>query len=365
MDKEYISVQQCMLLMAGFGLGTSLLLLPTILVQFAGQAANISMALALIPSIILIMLLSSLNKWHPGQSLVQYSETILGIPGKIIGLLFVWFALHLSALVLRNIGDFIALTMLPETPTPVVYIVLVAITALAILYGLETTSRALSILICLATAFSIMLLLFTLPEADFNNLLPLMGNGWSGIIRGSIYMSSFPIGEFVLFGMIMFNIKESKAVALQLIKGQFIAAIIGATVFLQIITNLGTERACRSIMAIVSTLNAIPGSNLILIPFALTWFIFAMVKFFICYYAFAMGLAHWAHMEDYRSLVLPGGALIICLAIVLFAGVGEHQEFNRLYWPAYSIPLAYGIPLLLWLAAVVKKLLKFSSQTKG
>lgn len=362
MDKEHISVQQCMLLITGFGIGTSLLLLPTILVQFAGQGANISTALALIPSIILIMLLASLNKWYPNQSLVQYSQTILGLPGKIVGLIFIWFAFYLSALVLRNIGDFIALTMLAETPTPVVYTVVVAITGIALLYGLETASRALSILICLAISFSFMLLVFTLPNANFSNMLPLMGTGWSGIIKGFIYISSFPVGEFVLFGMFIFNINDSTRAALPLIKGQFIATIIFSFVLIEIITNMNIDRASRAVIAIVSTLNSIHGSNLLLIPFALTWFIFAIVKFFVCYYSFVVGLSHWVHMEDYRPLILPSGALIICIAIILFTGVGEHQAFNRLYWPVYSIPLEYGIPLILWLAAGAKRLLKISDK---
>ena len=358
MTKEYISSQQSMLLIAGFGVGTALLLLPTILVQFAKQGALISTALAMFPGILLVVLLSCLSKWYPGQSLVQYSVSVLGIPGRILGLLFIWFAFHLTTLVLSNIGDFVALIILPETPMPVVFSVLIGITALAIFYGLETTSRALSLLIFLATIFSVMLLLFTLPHGNFSNMMPIMGSGWGGIIKGGIYTSSFPVGEFVLFGMLIHNIKNPKGAALPLIYGQFIGATVGTAVFFQVMIILGPERASRSVMAIVSTLNALPGSNILLIPFALTWFIFAIVKLFICYYAFVISLAHWVRMEDYRPLVLPGGALIICIATILFSGVGEHQEFNRIYWPAYSIPLEYGIPLLIWLVAGIKKLFK-------
>ncbi|WP_459907267.1 GerAB/ArcD/ProY family transporter [Desulfotomaculum defluvii] len=358
MDKEYISSQQYLLLLAGYGVGTSMLLVPTILVQYAKQGAFLSTAFAFIPSIAIAIFLSSLNKMYPGQSLVQYSAAILGVPGKILALLFIWFAFHLSALVLRNIGNFVNLTMLAETPTPIVYLIVVAITAFALLAGLETAGRAMSLLMFLAILISAILLIFTLPNADFSNMLPPLGNGWFSILKGSIYLSSFPVGEFLLFGMIIFKIKDSQHTTMSFIHGQLLAALIGTSIFLQVITILGPERASRSVMAIVSTLNSIQGSNLLLIPFALTWFIFAIIKFYICYYAFIVGFAHWAEMDDYRPLVLPGGALIICIAIILFKGIGEHQNFNMVYWPAYSLPFEYGIPLLLWLAAGLKILVQ-------
>ncbi|MEG6521327.1 GerAB/ArcD/ProY family transporter [Desulfotomaculum sp. 1211_IL3151] len=363
MDKEYISPQQCMLLLAGFGVGTSVLLIPTILIQHAQQAALISIALAFIPGIVLVSMLSSLNKWYPGQSLVQYSVSILGLPGKLIGLLFIWYALHSSTLVLRDMGIFINITMLAQTPTTVIYLLVVGVSAFGIVMGLETISRSLALLVFLACLISGLLLFFTLPYGDFQNMLPILGNNdWSGIVTACFILSSFPVGEFILFGMLIFNIKGAKQVIISLIQGQIIAAIIGITVFIQVITVLGVARASHSIMAIVSVLNAIPSSNLLLIPFSLTWFIFTIVKFFICYYAFIVGFAHWTGIDDYRPLVLPGGALIIGITIVLFEGVGEHQNYNQLYGPIYSTPIEYGIPLLLWLAAGLKILIPGSGR---
>lgn len=358
MDKERISPYQLILLLAAFGVGTGLLLIPSIQIQFAQQGALLSTAFVLAPALGLSYLLASLNKMYPGQSLVQYSVSILGPTGKIVGLIFIWFAFHLGALVLRNIGNFINITILTETPLPVVYLVVVAFTAFALLLGIEVAARAFAFSIFIAIFFSGLLMIFTLPNADFSNMLPLLGSGWQSILHGSIYLSSFPVGEYILFGMLLFTLKHSKRSFILFIHGHTIAAIIGASVFIQVITVLGTDRASRSVIAILATLNAIPGSNILLIPFALTWLIFSLVKLFICYYAFVVGFAHWSHMEDYRPLVLPGGALMICIAMILFEGVGQHQQFNMVYWPAYSLPIEYGIPLFLWLAAMVKKLLQ-------
>ena len=358
MDKECISPGQGMLLLAGLGIGTTLLFIPSILIQYANQSAILSLVLGCAPGIVLLLILSSLNRFYPGQSLVQYSASILGLPGKILGLLFIWFAFHLGVLVLHNIGDFVGVVMLAETPTPIVYFFVVAITAFALLLGLETVSRAFGLLLCFSIFFNLLLLLFTLPHADFNNLLPILENGWSPVVKASIYLSSFPLGEFILLGMLIFNIKGSKGTAIPLIQGQLIATVVAIAIILQVITILGAERASRSIMAIVSVLNSISGSNLLLIPFSMTWFIFAIAKFFICYYAFVTGFAHWSKMDDYRPLVLPGGALLISIAMIIYHDAGESQKFLKIYWPAYSLPIEYGIPLLLWLAAGVKALLR-------
>ena len=365
MDKEYISPQQCILLLAGFGIGTTLLFVPSILVQFANQSAILSPVLGTVPGIALLLILSSLNRLYPGQSLVQYSASILGLPGKIIGLLFIWFAFHLGVLVLRNIGGFVGLVMLAETPTSVVYCVVVALTAFALLLGLETVSRTLGLLLSLAIFLSVVLMFFTLPHADFSNLLPILENGWTPIVKASVYLTSFPSGEFILIGMLIFNMKGSKETAIPLIQGQLIATMIAIAIILQVITILGAERASRSALAIVSVLNSISSSNLLLIPFAMTWLIFAFAKFFICYYAFVAGFAHWAKMDDYRPLVLPGGALLISIAMILYKDIGQNQEFLKIYWPPYSLPIEYGIPLLLWLAAGVKMLVQRRRSDQG
>ncbi len=358
MDKEYISPGQGMLLLAGFGIGTTLLFIPSILIQYANQSAVLSLVLGCVPSIVLLLILSSLNRAYPGQSLVQYSTSILGLPGKIIGLLFIWFAFHLGVLVLHNIGDFVGVVMLAETPTPIVYFFVVAITAFALLLGLETFCRAFGLLLSFSIFFNISLLLYTLPRADFNNLLPILEDGWSPVVKATVYLTSFPWGELILVGMFIINIKGSKRTAIPLIQGQLIATMVAIAIILQVITILGAERASRSIMAIVSVLNSIPGSNLLLIPFAMTWFIFAIAKFFICYYAFVTGFAHWSKIDDYKPLILPGGALLMSIAMIIYHDAGESQEFLKMYWPAYSLPFEYGIPLLLWLATGVKALLR-------
>ena len=356
MNKDTISPQQFMLLLAGFGVGTSLLLIPSILVQQAKQVALIATAITFIPGIFLVITLSSLSRWYPGQSIVQYSVSILGLPGKLIGLIFIWYAFHISALVLIDIGNFISLTMLAETPPTIIYLTIVAITAFGLFLGLETIARCLSLLLFLVILFSIMFMFFTFPNGDFNHLLPLAVMDWAGVFKASFYLTSFPVGEFLLFGMLIFSTTEPKRIARPFICGQVIAATVSTTIFLQALTILGVDSMSRSVMAIVSTINSLPGSNLILIPLSMTWFVFTITKFFICYYAFVLSLAHWTGMNDYRPLVLPAGALCIGISLILFKGIGEYQIFNQLYGPLYTSLIEFGLPLLLWLAEGVKLL---------
>jgi len=55
--------------------------------------------LATVTGIGIALLYTALGLRFPRQTLVQYSQLILGkIPGKTVELLFIWFALHLGAL---------------------------------------------------------------------------------------------------------------------------------------------------------------------------------------------------------------------------------------------------------------------------
>lgn len=114
---EIISCRQFTLLVCSFIIGTAILLVPGQVIATSRQDAWLATLLSFFPDLLLIVLLVTLQKQYPGRSLVTICADVLGIWGLPAAALLVWFALHLGALVLRNIGDFINTVMLFQTPT--------------------------------------------------------------------------------------------------------------------------------------------------------------------------------------------------------------------------------------------------------
>src|SRR5213080_2486759 len=107
-----------------FALGSAAILLPSIIVSIAKQDAWISVLLSIIVDISFILLWDHLSKKCPNQSIIQYSEQILGKwLGKMVGFVYVWYFLFLSSLVLHNVGAFITTNILVQTPMQFVHII--------------------------------------------------------------------------------------------------------------------------------------------------------------------------------------------------------------------------------------------------
>lgn len=355
MSKEYISEKQLMHLTAGFLIGTAILLIPTMSIALAGQDAWLPPLLSVLPGIGLIGVLTVLHKMYPGQSLVQYSVSILGLPGKLAGLLVIWFAFHLSTLVLRNIGSFINTVMLFETPAPLVHVVVAAVTAYGIRLGIESIARAFSILMPISVAFFLLMQAFTLPTADFNNLLPILEKGFLPIMQASIDLTAFPVGEIVLFGMIVYHVKTPKEKpGFYWVVGLLLGTLIILLGIIRTISILGPSLSGRNSFAILVALNATGLSKLLQPLLVVNWFVFTVCKFFVCYYAFVMGVAHWAHLDDYKPVILPAGALITVFSLYLYTNVVQEMTFASQIFPVYAIPIEYGIPLLLLVVALLR-----------
>jgi len=70
-----------------------------------------------ISGFITIIIVYRLHQLYPRETLIQYSQHILGrIPGKVVSFFFLFFFFHISGEALRNYADFLVGTFLNKTP---------------------------------------------------------------------------------------------------------------------------------------------------------------------------------------------------------------------------------------------------------
>lgn len=355
MDKAYISEKQCMLLILGFIVGTAIIFIPTNAIALAGRDAWLSPMVAAGPGVLLITVLLALNRLYPGRSIVQYSEEIFGWAGKFLGLVIIWFAFHLGSLVLRNIGDFVNMVLLFETPPPLVHAIVAIVCAFGLRLGIETLARCLSILVIFSIFFFGLIQIFTMFFADLTQLLPLLEKGFKPIFAASLQISAFPVGEIIIFSLLFFHVSISKKTGLYLSGGLLGGVIILSLAIERVLTVLGPEISSRSLLPVLITISAVPGGHILETIVAINWYAFTVTKFMICYYAFTLALSHWAKLPDYRPLLLPAGALLTTFSLFVYDNVVQEIEFATRIFTPYAIPIEYGIPLLLLVGALIKK----------
>ena len=360
MEKEYISARQCMFLLIGSIIGIAIMLVPSSIITIAKQDAWLIPWMSVVPGLVLIGLLVSLNKMYPGQSLAQYSISILGWPGKFLVLAMIWYFLFLGALVLREIVEFINSIVLFETPPAVIYFFTTLLCAYGLKMGLEVIARTFSILILMVVILLFIIQGYSMINADFGNMQPILSTGLLPLIGASIFFIAAPVGEVMaLFGMVIYQVKKPHKLGTKLSIGFIFSVFILCLVVVRAIVILGPDRSSRSLYTIATSINAIAGGNLLLPLMTLNWFVFSLCELILCYYAFVTGVSQLAKLSDYKSLILPTGALFIVLGIYSFDNIIEEYAFSLSIWPVYSLPFSFGIPLLLWVAAMIKRKLKY------
>ena len=103
-SKEVINQKQATVMMSTFIIGSTAVLGVG---SRAKQDVWIAFILAMVMVGIIFIVYGRILKLFPGKGLYEILESLFGkVMGKIISLLFIWYAFHLGALVIRNITEF-------------------------------------------------------------------------------------------------------------------------------------------------------------------------------------------------------------------------------------------------------------------
>jgi spore germination protein KB len=358
LERGKISPLQAMGLMVGFVLGSAILIIPSAIAVSAKQDAWLSMIVATLAGLGLIAVYTSLAMKFPGQTFVQYSETILGkFIGKIAGLILIWFALHLGSLVVRDSGELFNNTFLPNTPMVVVNGITVLLVALAVRQGLEVFTRVNDMVFPLVVFILFMLTMLAIPNTDIRRFMPVLENGVKPVIAGSLSAIGFPFAETIVFSMILPYINEPQKTKRTFILGGLAGGLLLTMVILRTIGVLGqvaTARLWYSAIDGVRMINLFDFIQRVESVIIINWVFFIFIKITVCFYAFVLGLAQWLNLKDYKLLVLPAGVLMMALSILLHVNYLELASFAAKTWTPYTLFIAFIIPLVIFVVDKIR-----------
>jgi spore germination protein KB len=301
-------------------------------------------------------LVASLNLRFPGKTLFEYAEEILGrVPGKIVGILYIWWFLHTNALVLDEFGSFLCIGILPNTPSIVFFIIGAVVAAYAVRSGLEVLGRYTQLFLPLMGLLFIVFLL-SAKYMKVVRLLPVLDTGLAPILKGAAAPASW-LGEIVVFSMIipfLTRPKEAYRVAAQatLFTGFFllVSVLVSLAVFGPNLTRsliFPTYNAVR----VVSIANFLERMEAAVVT---VWMLGGFAKIGVFYYAAVLGSAQLLGLKEYRPLVAPVGVILVALAL-LCENLVVLLDFLARVFPPYSLILfEAGIPLVLLIVALAR-----------
>jgi spore germination protein KB len=338
---------------------TIILFVPAITAHLAGHDAWIATLAGSLVGLATLFFVIWLGKKHPGKTIFQYCETILGrYIGKLVGLAYVWIFLHLVSIVAREFGDFMTTAFMPNTPLSVFNFSMLLLCAWSVIAGLEVIARMNEFIIILVVGSLLLILTLSLPSWDLGNLLPFFSMGTGPILSAALVPASWH-GEVIWLAVIIpFITRPGRAGIAGL------AAIVSSALLLTLgvigaLAVFGPELVASfrfPLHLFVRTINI--GDILTRFePVVMTtWVSGVFIKTSIFYYCASLGLAQVLGLSEYRPVVLPLGIIAATLSIGLFPDVVALSGFLAEVWPRYSLSLFFlGLPLLLFSVTLIRE----------
>ncbi|RRN70926.1 spore gernimation protein [Peribacillus simplex] len=364
MEKGKISSLQMAFMMYPTIVATALLGVPSITAKYAKNDLWLSPIFAALIGCLTVYIAFKLHKLYPKQTVIQLSERIIGrIPGKILGFLFLFFYLQNTGLILRSYGEFVVDSFLVKTPISVIMASMVLLCAFIVRGGIEVLGRAAELFVPVFILPICILIILLIPDLEFKNIFPILGNGIMPPIKGAIV----PGGWFSEFFLIIFllpflaDMKKGMKSGMMTVFAVMMTLIV---VNLTVLFVLGSTTATKVYPLMNVTRYISIGDffeHLESVVMAI-WIVGAFIKISVFYYAAALGTAQWLNLSGYRPVVWPIGILIVEFGFWSFPSSMDVNRNDTNVFPFQGILMQTIIPLLLLVIAVIRKK---NAQSKG
>jgi len=203
LEKGKISALQMGLILHPTVIATGILFVPAISGTHAGRDLWMTPFVACLAGFYAFWVAVKLHKMYPKQTVMEYSEAILGKwVGKMVTAFLLFYYLDSLGIISREYAEFIIGGFLPNTPLYVVTGSMLFVCALAVYGGIEVIARATQMF--MPTIFIVLaaLFIFLIPDLEIKNMFPILEKGFGPVFKGSVSFIGW-FGEFFLAAFLL------------------------------------------------------------------------------------------------------------------------------------------------------------------
>lgn len=354
MYKEQINDKEGICLLTIFIMGS------TLIVGIGGEAKNnawIAGILGILMAVPIILVYGRILSLFPGKNLYEILNIVLGrIFSKVVSVIYIWYAFHLGALVIRNFGEFMNTVTMPETPIIVPMLCLGLVCIIAVKSGIEVIGRVSAYIFPFLLLTIAIVQLLAIPIMNFSLLKPILGSGFRPILQGAFAAFAFPFAETVIFISVLFSLKNQKSYYKVYSLGLIFAGTIIVILTMRNIVLLGEMAGKIYFPSHVAVGRIRIGEFIERIEVSVSiLFIFGVfTKASVCLFVACKGISNIFDLNDYRSIVMQTGLLMIYFSHILYNNTMEMRFWAFKVYDYYAFPFQVIIPILLLLAAEIK-----------
>ena len=331
--------------------------LPRYLVEIGGTAGWL---LAIYVSIIAILFFSIvliLFNRFPGMDIVDIANQVTGKTGQIlVGLSFSFLSFFGASLIIREFSENIKTIALTTSPLSYVLAMFVLGMIIASYLGFEVIIRIQGVFIPIIVIGFISIILLVLPYAHFDNLLPIMGNGFTKVFGEGFFKISLFIGISMSYWFPPFlkTFKNYKSVSYWALGLSSLFILSSVLVFS---STIAYPIATESLMPIYDLSRLINFGRFFqrIEPLFLTiWAASAYLYISACFYCSIYGFKKAFNLPYIRPLVIPFSILAFTVAF-LPRNITTVIDLDKFYLRTLGFIPVFGIPIILLVIAWIRK----------
>lgn len=360
-EKIKISNKQFMITTSGFVFGAGPLFLSSGTAIIAGNDAWLSAILATIIGLLSIWINNYLRALYPDKTLIEVFSLLLGKwLGNIMSIIYVFSALVIGTQIIWYVGDLITTTYTPEISAYPVNILFVVTLVIALLYGLEAVFRATIVYFILLFPLYIFTLLLVTPNIDIKNLLPILENGISPVIKGTIPLLSLSAWPMIILNMVPLSHfsdvkKANRSTVYGYLLGMF-TAFVGVLMCILVLGGTITANLRYPLFVLSTEVNVGTIFQRIEGIVVAVWLTTNFISTFFFIYLGVKGMSQIFKLTDYRKIVIPIGLIIGVFSQFIYKSVPYQIRWDSETWPALAFTEGLFIPVVLLLVSAVRKM---------
>lgn len=320
------------------------------------QDAWVASLLGTLVSVPVVLAITGLSLRHPGRTVIQYSQDLLGpVFGKLIGLTLTAYWFMTAADVARALGEAFVEGAMPETPLVAFLIVACAAGAATARCGIEVIARMAEIV-----AYGAILLLLPIPllahdVVKFDNLRPFLAGGIAGLVRPASVAVAFFV-QFMVAGMLVPHLNRPERAPAFAFYSVLVSGFVLVWVSAVLVMIFGSRASALFLPAyalgrVISIAQSVERVDVVILALLTVG---SLLKIALFLWATAVALQQMLGLEEGRCLFYPLASLAVSLGVLAFKDYLEFVRFFIRSWPVYSLMLGTTVTGVLGLASLVR-----------
>jgi len=355
---DKISNLQMSALLSATMLGVGVLSLPALLADKLKTDGWVLLIINGVIASILVVIINKVARLYPGKTFIQFGKELVTAPAaNIILIIFAVYLIGLGAFAVRVFAEVVKMLLLSRTPTEFIIITMLLTTSYIARVGIEGLARMVTIVLPIVLIPIILILISTLPDLDYTNLLPTFRFSLTDLLKGiPTTFFSFIGFEFLLIYLgFVDKPKESVKYGLLSIGAVTFTYLVAFFVTLAHFGEIELTHQLWPVLSLMKTIQ-IPGAfieNIEGIVMAI-WVFGVFTSLAPVLYGIAVILSGLFKAKEHNYFVLPVIPIIYVLSLVPdnLASVYAYMDIFTNYLGTFAIIV---VPVVFFIMALFKR----------